>query len=59
MPPFIEIGGAVWIVEGWDFEDELPERLFLRRLTPEERTLYEHLRRAIDIELFTNFAAGG
>jgi hypothetical protein len=48
MPPFVEVGGVVFAVVGWEPPD-MPERkrYELRRLPPDEEARYRWLKRKV------------
>ena len=53
MRPFLEVDGAVFIVEGWEPDQEERERYEIRRLSDEEVRRYRESRNEMDIELHT------
>ena len=53
MRPFIEVDGAVFIVEGWEPDQEKRERYEIRRLNEEEVRRYRESRDEMDIEVHT------
>ena len=58
MRPFIEVDGAVFIVEGWEPDQEERDLYAIRRLTEEEDRRYREARDEMDIELYMNFIGG-
>ena len=59
IPPFIEVGGEVYIVVGWDVDGIEADSVTLRKLDEQEFKRYRRLRREADIELWMNFNSGG
>ena len=53
MRPFIEVDGAVFVVVGWEPDQEERERYEIRRLSEEETLRYRESRDEMDIELHT------
>ena len=53
MRPFLEVDGVVFIVEGWEPDQDERERYEIRRLTEEEARHYRESRDEMDIELHT------
>ena len=59
ITPFIEVGGEVYIVVGWDVDGIEADSVTLRKLDEQEFKRYRRLRREADIELWMNFNSGG
>lgn len=58
MPPFIEAGGEVHVVIGWDPDGTEGDSVTLRKLDKQEVQRYRRLRWEADVELYVNFNSG-